>query len=68
MIKTANNDLEHDRATAWVRLLAQAKISPVVICFRGNKDKWLWQVTNEQGEILANQGDEFQVITSMIGQ
>ncbi|OQX86959.1 MAG: hypothetical protein B6D55_04680 [Candidatus Omnitrophica bacterium 4484_70.2] len=58
--------LVKDRATAWVRLLANAKREPVVICYCGKskEGQWLWEV--RQGDkYLALQGTELQVIESL---
>jgi len=59
------NRLAKDRAIAWVRLLAQARRSPVTVTYNGDANGWLWTITNERGETLALQGDEFSAIAWM---
>lgn len=52
---------------AMVRILAQAKRSPITVRYHGvdNNSSWLWSITNELGETLALQGAEEQVCLSM---
>jgi hypothetical protein len=52
---------------AMNRLLALAKINPVVIeyCGKDKQGQWLWQVRFLRGEFIALQGREEQVLRAI---
>jgi len=58
---------DQKRKIAMVKLLAQAKRSPITIHFHGTtpNNEGLWSITNEKGETLALQGTEEQVCQSL---
>ena len=61
--------LERDRSVAWVRLLANAKLSSITVAYCGENTigRGLWQVRNSKGEYLALPSVEEQVVESVGG-
>lgn len=62
-----SNTRDEELRVAMVRILAQAKRSPVTVRYHGLSigNEWLWSVANELGETLAPQGTEEQVCRCM---